>query len=148
MFAGTWKLDTAASRVDAAAMFNGLIAAGAPPMLYITQPANGALIVESPINEGHARIYVPGGKTATPIAKGGTITMTSAWTGATLVSEGTAVSVEGASFKITETFSVDAGNVLTVEIASTAADTNTSTLKYVRLADMGPCGSWPTPCKR
>ena len=40
----------------------GLIAAGAPPMLYITQPANGSVVVESPINEGHVRMYQPGRK--------------------------------------------------------------------------------------
>ena len=39
--AGSWKLDAAASRVDPAAGLAGLIGAGAPPMLYITQPANG-----------------------------------------------------------------------------------------------------------
>ena len=50
--------------LDPAASLAGLIGAGAPPMLYMTQPANGTIVVESPMNEGHVRMYVPGGKTA------------------------------------------------------------------------------------
>ena len=84
------------SRVDPTAGLAGLIAAGAPPMLYVTQPANGTLVVESPMNEGHVRLYHPGGKTTTPVGQGGTITMTSQWDGRALASEGTRGAPTGA----------------------------------------------------
>ncbi len=76
MLAGTWRLDPTQSRVTDTAGLAGLIGAGAPPMLHITQAANGTVVIESPINEGHARLYQPAGKTTTPVGQGGTITMT------------------------------------------------------------------------
>jgi outer membrane protein assembly factor BamB len=146
---GSWRLDTSASRVDPAAGLNGLIGAGAPPMLYITQPTNGTLIVESPMNEGHVRIYHPGAKTQTPVGQGGTITMTSRWADRTLTSEGTSVNAAGASVTVKEAFSVSQdGTVLTIEVRTSAPEVKSSTLKYARITDVGPCESWPTPCKR
>ncbi|MGH9219581.1 MAG: hypothetical protein ACRD1W_09775, partial [Vicinamibacterales bacterium] len=59
-FSGTWRLDEAKSKVLATAGMFGLISAGAPKMLHITQPANGTLVIESQVNEGHSRIYKPG----------------------------------------------------------------------------------------
>jgi hypothetical protein len=149
LLSGSWRLDTAASRVDPTAGLAGLIGAGAPPMLYVTQPANGTLIVESPINESHVRIYRPGVSTRTPVGQGGTITMTSAWGPRTLTSEGTAVTAAGASATVKETYSVSAdGKTLTIEVKTAAPDATSSTLKYARITDVGPCESWPTPCKR
>jgi outer membrane protein assembly factor BamB len=146
---GSWRLDTSASRVDPAAGLGGLISAGAPPMLYITQPTNGTLIVESPMNEGHVRIYHPGAKTQTPVGQGGTITMTSRWADRTLTSEGTSVSAAGASTTVREAYSVSQdGKILTVEVTTAAPDVKSSTLKYARITDVGPCEAWPTPCKR
>ena len=104
LLAGTWRLDTAASKVEPAAGLAGLIGAGAPPMLFITQPANGQLIVESPINEGHVRVYQPGGKTETPAGQGGTIAMTARWEGQRLVSEGTVVAAGGGSTAVKEAY--------------------------------------------
>ncbi len=40
-FSGTWKLDETKSQVVATAGIIGLIPAGAPKTLHITQPANG-----------------------------------------------------------------------------------------------------------
>jgi len=148
-FSGTWKLDTGGSRIAPAAGLAGLIGAGAPPMLFVTQPANDTLIVESPINEGHARIYRPGVKTATPVGQGGTITITSHWSGGTFVSEGTSVFATGASVTVKETFSLSAdGKVLTVDVTTTGSAEAGSSLKYTRIMDVGPCETWPTPCKR
>ena len=31
---------------------------------------------------------------------------------------------------------------------TTAAEKNESSLVYTRITDVGPCASWPTPCKR
>ena len=146
---GSWRLDSASSQVDPAAGLAGLIAAGAPPMLYITQPANDTLLVESPINEGHVRMYHPGAKTQTPFGQGGTITMTSQWAGRTLVSEGTSVAGSGASANVKEVFAISSdGNVLTIDVSVAASEVKSSTIKYTRITDVGPCASWPTPCKR
>ena len=59
---GTWSLDEEQSRVRAEATLAGLIGAGAPRTLHITQPSNGTVVVESQINESYARLYVPGEK--------------------------------------------------------------------------------------
>jgi outer membrane protein assembly factor BamB len=147
--AGSWKLDASASRVDPAAGLAGLIGAGAPPMLFITQPANGTVVVESPINEGHVRLYRPGAKTQTPAGQGGTVSMTSRWNERTLTSEGTTVNASGASATVKEAYSVSTdGKVLTIDIATTAPDAKSSALQYVRIVSVGGCESWPTPCKR
>jgi hypothetical protein len=118
-------------------------------MLFITQPANGTLVVESPINEGHVRIYRPGTKTQTPAGQGGTISMTSQWSGPAFTSEGTAVNASGAAATVREAYSVSAdGKVLTIDVITTSAEEKSSTLKYVRISSVGGCESWPTPCKR
>lgn len=150
-FSGTWKLDEGRSRVDVEAPLAGLIGAGAPDTLHITQPANGTLVVESQINESHARLYVPGGQTTSLIFLGvaGTITMTTRWEGQTLVSEGSRDSSSGPSTNVEETFALSADSqTLEVEITvSTADGASSSTLRYTRIQDVGPCDSWPSPCK-
>ena len=148
-FSGTWRLDSAQSRVTDAAGLAGIAPAGAPATLHITQPANGTLVVESEINEGHARIYSPGAKTATPVGQGGVITMASQWAERALVSEGTAVGASGSSVSVREVFSLSAdGRTLTVDVTTKGTEEKTSSLKYLRIQDVGPCESWPTPCKR
>jgi outer membrane protein assembly factor BamB len=148
-FGGTWRLDATASKIDPAAGLQGLIGAGAPPMLFITEPANGDLIVESPINEGHARMYRTGSKTATPVGQGGTITMTTSRAGGEVMSEGTSVNSSGAPTSMKERYSLSAdGKVLSIDVSASASETKTSALKYTRITDVGPCESWPTPCKR
>ena len=150
-FSGTWKLDQERSSVNVEATLSGLIGGGAPPTLHITQPANGTLVVESQINESHARLHVPGGQTTTPVFLGvvGTITMTTKWKGQTLMSEGTRDSSSEPSIGVEEAFALSAnGQTLEVEITvSTDDEKHSSTLRYVRTRDVGPCESWPTPCK-
>jgi len=150
-FSGTWKLDEDRSRVNADATLAGLIGGGAPGTLHITQPANGTLVVESQINESQARLYVPGGQTTTPVFLGvvGTITMTTQWKGQTLMSEGTRDSSSEPSIDVEESFALSAdGQTLEVEISISTDDGKiSSTLRYVRTRDVGPCESWPTPCK-
>ena len=150
-FSGTWKLDEERSDVNVEAPLAGLIGGGAPPTLHITQPANGTLVVESQINESHARLYVPGGRTTTPVFLGvaGTITMTTRWGGQILVSEGTRDSSSAPSTNVQETFALSAdGETLEVEISvSTADGASSSTLRYTRIQDVGTCDSWPSPCK-
>jgi outer membrane protein assembly factor BamB len=151
---GTWKLDAARSRIVAPAGLAGLIGTGAPETLHITQPANGTVTVESQINESHSRIYTPGSKTSTPVTVGppGTNSMTSRWDKGSLVSEGMRESKSGPSTVITEikeviTLSPD-GGALTIDVtATTGEETATSTLVYRRATGVGPCQTWPTPCK-
>ena len=152
-FSGTWKLDPARSTIGAASLA-GLAASGAPPTLHITQPANGTLIVESQINESHTRIYVPGSKTSTPITVGppGSVTMTSRWEDRTLVSEGSRETASGTSsavIDVREVFSLSPDSrVLTIEVTTTSSgEKSVSRMVYVRTKDVGPCQSWPTPCK-
>ena len=147
---GTWRLDEERSRVRVEATLAGLMGAGAPQTLHITQPSNGTLVVESQINESYARLYVPGEKTSTPIFLGepGSITMTSRWEGGALVSEGTRKSPSSTG-NVREVFALsEDGRTLEVDISLEGADGDiVSALRYTRIRDVGPCESWPTPCK-
>lgn len=111
----------------------------------MTQPANGTLVIESPVNQGHTRFYRPGGSTTTDIGSG-TITMTTSWNGQALVAEGSAKASSGVVTAVKETVSRD-GDALIVEIV---VGDKTSKLRYVPLTldDIGPCTTWPTPCKK
>jgi hypothetical protein len=147
--AGTWRLDEGRSKVVATAGIIGLSPAGAPKTLHITQPANGTVVIESQINEAHVRIYKPGRETATPAGQGGAVTTTSKWEGKTLVSEGALKAPNGDTTAVREVISLSAdGKVLTMEVTTTAAEKASSTLVYTKITDVGPCETWPTPCKR
>ena len=145
-FSGTWKLDETKSRVVATAGITGLIPAGAPKTLHITQSANGTIVIESQINEAHARIYRPGRETATPAGQGGAVTATSKWEGASLVVEGALKNANGDTTAIREKLSLGTGGTLTMEV--TTGEQASSTLVYSKITDVGPCSTWPTPCKR
>jgi outer membrane protein assembly factor BamB len=150
---GTWKLDTARSHITETAGLAGLIGAGAPHTLHITQPANGTVIVESRINESHSRVYTPGGTTSTPVTVGpaGSITMTSRWNAGALESEGTREAASGPTTEVTDVKEVlrrSADGELTIDVMTkTGTGTSASTLVYTRATEVGPCTSWPTPCK-
>lgn len=152
---GTWRLDEAKSKVVATAGIIGLISAGAPKTLHITQPANGTVVIESQINEAHVRIYKPGRETSTPAGQGGAVTMTTKWEGKSLISEGALKAPNGDTTTIREAVSLSAdGKVLTMEVATsalakaTADQAASSTLVYTKITDVGSCETWPTPCKR
>jgi hypothetical protein len=148
-FSGTWRLDEARSKVAATAPIVGLIQAGAPKTLHITQPANGTVVIESQVNEAHVRIYKPGRETSTPAGQGGAVTMNTKWDGKLLVSEGALKAPNGDTTTVREAVSLSAdGKVLTVEVTTTAAEKASSTLVYTKITDVGPCETWPTPCKK
>ncbi|HYB97390.1 MAG TPA: hypothetical protein VEC39_20630 [Vicinamibacterales bacterium] len=151
-FSGTWRLDEAKSKVVATAGIIGLIPAGAPRTLHITHPANGSVVIESQINEAHVRIYKPGRETSTPAGQGGAVTMTSRWDGRTLVSEGAMKAPNGDITTVREVIALGAdGKTLTMEVTTTPvgqAEKVSSSLVYTKTTDVGPCESWPTPCKR
>ncbi len=151
-FSGTWKLDAQRSHISAGAGLAGLIAAGVPDTLYVTQPANGTLIIESQINESHVRLYTPRAKSSTPVGQGGSITMSSRWDGRTLVSEGRRESPSGTSTVVTQVKEVIAlgadGGTLAIDVTTTgSAESGVSRLIYTRIQTVEPCQSWPTPCK-
>lgn len=148
-FSGTWVLDAGKSRVTATAGFTGLVSAGAPATLHITQPANGSVVVESQINEAHVRLYQPGGQTSTPAGQGGVVTMTTRWEGRMLVSDGTMKAPNGDTTIVREALSLSPdGKLLTMQITTTAAEKATSELVYTKVTSVGACERWPTPCKR
>jgi hypothetical protein len=149
-FSGTWRLDQERSSVSVEATLAGLIGAGAPGTLHVTQPSNGSLVVESQINESYARLYTPGDETSTPVFLGGAgdITMTSRWEGHTLVAEGARESSTGTSTAVKEVFRLSAdGRTLEVEITILDDGKGVSRLRYSRIREVGPCESWPSPCK-
>jgi hypothetical protein len=148
-FSGTWKLDKARSRVVDTAGISGLIASGAPETLHITRAANGTVVIESQMNESHARIYTPDAKSSTPVGQGGHITTTSRIDGRALISEGTREDATGVATAVREVLSLSAdGAVLTIEVNATLpAGAQASTLVYTRTKSVGPCQTWPTPCK-
>lgn len=148
-FSGTWRLDEAKSNVVATAGIIGLIPAGAPKTLHITQPANGTLVIESQINEAHVRIYKPGRESSTPAGQGGAVTMTTKWEGKALVSEGALKAPNGDTTAVTEVVSLSAdGKELTMDVTTSAAEKASSKLVYTKITDVGTCETWPTPCKR
>ncbi len=147
-FTGTWVLDQEKSQVIATAGLIGLISAGVPATLHITQPANGAIVVESQINEAHVRIYKPGGETSTPAGQGGAVLMKTRWDGRTLVSEGAMTAPNGDTTTVREVMALSADGALTIQINTTATDKAASSLVYKRVTNVGSCESWPTPCKR
>jgi len=146
---GTWKLDGERSRVSAEPGWPGLIGAGAPQRIHVTQAANGTLVIESEINESHTRIYRPGATTSTPVAQTSTITMTSRWEGRTLASEGRLTPPSGAPTTVKEAIAVgDDGRTLTVRISTTGpGGPSSSTLVYTRTEVVEPCAKWSTPCR-
>ena len=145
-FSGTWRLDEARSNIAATAGIVGLIPAGAPKTLHITQPSNGSLVIESQINEAHVRIYKPGRETSTPAGQGGAVTMTTTMDSRTVTSEGALKAPNGDTTTVKEVLTLSAdGKTLTLQ---TTVGANASTMVYSRITDVGPCETWPTPCKR
>ena len=149
-FSGTWRLDETRSQIVATAGITGLIPAGAPKTLHITQPANGSVVIESQVNEAHVRIYRPGRETSTPAGQGGAVTMLSKWDGKSLAGEGTMKAPNGDTSSVREVLSLSAdGKTLTMAVTTTTvAGKASSTLIYSKITDVGPCETWPTPCKR
>jgi outer membrane protein assembly factor BamB len=143
---GTWRLDAARSTVSIATL-PGLIKAGAPQVLHVTHAANGTVIVESQINESHARVFKPGQKTSTPMWPTGSISATSRWEGRSLVSEGSQ-EAGSAPIPLKEVFALSTdGKTLTVTVTFNGPEKSESTLVYARTDSVGSCKTWPTPCK-
>jgi len=152
--AGTWRLDLDVSNVDAAVSLDGLSGTTETETLHITQPANRTVMIESSMRQSQARLYQPGGKTSNRILLGepGTLTLESKWEGQSLVSEGLREFSAGDAkpVAVSEVIRLrDNGETLEIVVtASTADGPKTSTLLYKKAPSLGPCESWPSPCKR
>ena len=144
----------------AAAGIIGLISAGAPRMLHITQPANGTVVIESQINEAHVRIYKPGGETvdAGGAGQGGAVTMNDEmgqagrWS-----SEGAMKAPERRHdhrcVKSCRACALRARSLtMGRDDAAGRADGRDVVVEHARsipeITDVGACETWPTPCKR
>ena len=144
-FSGTWKLNRDASTIDTAVPYSGLGGnAGVPTTLYATHARNGTLIVGSDMNTSHARTYRPGGQSTAPLAEGGEVVMRSAWSGDTLVSEGTD---DASQSRLREALTRNGDSLTVVITISTNDDTKISTLIYGTSDSEPPCRQWSTPCK-
>jgi hypothetical protein len=122
-YSGTWKLNRDASQITKGAGITGLGAGGAPPTLYISQAANGTVVIGSDINESHARTFRLGKGDLLNEANG--------------VKEAVTVSADGQTLTVRVTAAQSAGS------GSHAS----STLVYSRVQVDDPCEKWPTPCR-
>jgi hypothetical protein len=123
-YSGTWKLNPAASQITKGTGITGLGAAGAPPTLYVSQAANGTVVVGSDINESHARTFRAAPKALTHEEAGVRESLTLSADGQTLTVRVTAAPRPGAT-----------GSEIT------------STLVYGKVQSEDPCEKWPTPCR-
>jgi len=128
-YSGTWKLNRSESQITAGTGIAGLGAGGAPPTLYVSQAANGTVVVGSDVNESHARTF--------KIAKG---VLTNDAPG---LSEILSMSGDGQTLtvKVTGRPAGSAGSP-----GSPGSDV-TSTLVYRKVQSDDPCEKWPTPCR-
>jgi hypothetical protein len=70
--------------------------------------------------------------------------MTSSWTGKSFVAEGTTKASGGAVTAVKEAISCD-GEALVVQIE---AGDKKARARYTRLTEIGPCTTFPNPCKK
>ena len=142
---GTWKLSVADSSPHPGVAYSGLGGnAGIPVTLYVTHAKNGTIVIGSDMNTSHARTYIPGSQSSTPIGTGA-ITVDSKWEGTTLIAEGEDTTAES---QIREELTLsDNGDTLTVTIHITKLTSTLSTLVYTKSTVESPCKEWPTPCK-
>ena len=70
----------------------------------------------------------------------------------TLVSEGAMKAPNGDTTTVREVVSLAAdGKALRMEVTTTPVGQTekvSSSLVYTKITDVGPCASWPTPCKK
>jgi hypothetical protein len=119
-FSGTWKLDRAASQITTGTGIAGLGASGAPATLYISQAANGTVVIGSDVNESQARTFkIAGGAISNKGAES---------------TESAAVSADGQTLTITV-------------VAARVSGETRSTLTYKKTQGEDPCEKWPTPCR-
>jgi hypothetical protein len=147
---GTWRLDEGASAIATGTTFVGLGgSAGVPVTLYVTQARNGTIVIGSDVNTSHARTYVPGAESVTPLGAG-EVRVRSRW-----VENERALEAEGRESASAEPLRERlelAGDTLLVTIDRRAQRESdevpgVSVLLYRRVAAELPCAQWSTPCR-
>ena len=137
-FSGIWKLDTDRSEITAGrGGRRGGRGGGAPDALVITQTATELTIERSTSTQSGTLTYTLEGESSIPAGRGGSMTITSHWDGATLVSEGSqelSFGDRGITIEVREVRSLSAdGQTLTVEVTrTTPRGANTNTLVYTK----------------
>ncbi len=137
-FSGTWKLDTDRSQITAGrGGRRGGRGGGTPDALVITQTATELTMEQSMGNQSRTLTYTLEGESSIPAGRGGSMTITSHWDGATLVSEGSqelSFGGGGITIEVRQVRSLSAdGQTLTVEVTrTTPRGANTNTLVYTK----------------
>ena len=124
------------SRIVAAEGLAGLGEGGAPESLYVTQAANGTLIISSAFNGGQARAYQLGGESTVLVGPTDTMKVSSQWQESTLVTEGHRFGDDATAITgIKEVLALsDDGLALTLEVTTTTpSGAETNILVYERV---------------
>jgi len=134
-FNGTWRLNEDDSRITTGEGLSGL-GGPAPPMLYITQRRNGAVILSSRIPRSVSRDYLMGGSTWVPAPQPSTakFLMASRTRGLSMISEASG-EVDGEMVQVREVLTMDArGRRITLEVTTTRSwGPETNLLVYDRV---------------
>lgn len=142
-FSGMWTLDREASRFTAPA-FSGGRGGDDVGRLFITQAANGTLIVGAETNGLKAWSYTPGRELTIPVGRDTTMLAASRWEGDRLVAEGTQGDM---TMREVLALSPD-GETLTIEVVTGTPDGETrNRLVYRANRPVGACETWAMPCK-
>ena len=138
-FSGTWTLDTDRSEITAGrGGRRGGRGGETPNALVITQTATELTIEQSADNQSRTLTYTLEGESSIPAGRGGSMTITSHWDGATLVSEGSlelSFGGGGITIEVREVRSLsEDGQTLTVDVSRTIPrrGANTNTLVYTK----------------
>lgn len=142
-FSGYWRLDREASRITPPA-FSGGRGGASIDRLFITQAANGTLIVGTETNGLKAWSWTPGTEGTIPVGRDTTMRASSRWDGDRLVAEG----VQG-QMRMHEVMALEAGGRrLTIEVTTTTPEGETvNRLVYLKDQPVGACDTWAMPCK-
>ena len=140
---GMWTLDPAASEFTAPA-FSGGRGGDDVGRLFITQAANGTVLIGTETNGLKAWAYTPGAERTIPVGRDTTMQAASRWEGDRLVAEGTM-----GDMVMHEALSLAAGGeMLTIAITTTTPEGETRNRLVYRLNQpVGDCTGWAMPCK-
>ena len=142
-FSGMWTLDRAASQFTSPA-FSGGRGGDDIDHLFITQAANGTLIVGSETNGLKAWSYTPGRELTIPVGRDTTMRAASRWDGERLIAEGRQGDMTMYEMMV---LSPDR-RTLIIEIRTTTPEGETNNrLVYTLGQPVGPCEAWAMPCK-
>ena len=140
-FSGMWTLDPEASSYTAPA-FSGGRGGDDIGRLFITQAANGTVLIGAETNGLKAWSYAPGRELPLPVGRDTSMLVASRWGGERLVAEGTM-----GEMQMHEVMTLD-GDRLTIEVTTTtSAGEIRNQLVYYRNVPVGDCKQWAMPCK-